>query len=292
MLYSATENKIFELDENIKLPSYIWSPECDVKAIFIAIHGGMSHGGDWENTALFFKDKGVKTYALDLRHHGLFPKYNSSKKTIFHIDSYEIYADDIDKYYLSIKKENPGIPIFILAHSNGSLISLYYSLTKGANKDIKGFILSSPWLVNRVKVSVPVKIISKLLAFIKPTIPLSPEPLTDVLTHDPEITERHHRDEASGIRGTQISAKLGIEYLKAQSFVLKNMTNWKSAPILGIIAGDDHLADPLGSINALNSINEVSVKILSYSHNFHENFNELNRQEIFGEIWSWLQDKI
>ncbi len=288
MLYSATKNEIFKVDEDINLPSYVWIPEGEVKAIFIAIHGGMGHGGDWETTALFFKEKGIKTYAMDLRHHGLFNKHNSSKKIYFHISSYDIYVNDLDKYYQSIKKDNPDTPIFFLSHSNGSLISLYYRLTKGENADIRGFIVSSPWLVNRVKISPIIKMISKLLAIIKPTMAITPEPLTDVLTHDLEITARHHRDEESGIRGTQVSAKLSVEYLKAQKYVMENIKNWKNGPILGIISGDDHLADPQRSINALNSISSVPVKILYYPDNFHENFNELNRKEIFDEVWNWL----
>lgn len=292
MKYSATRNDIFQADENTKLPSYVWIPEGEVKAIVIAIHGGMAHGGDWETTALFLKSKGVATYALDLRWHGLFSELNPGEKNIFHIDSYDTYAKDLHKYYESIRKENPKTPVFLLSHSNGGLISLYYGLTLGKDSDIKGLIVSSPWLVNRVKVPAPLMLIAKILAFFKPDFPFTPEPLTDVLTHDPEITARHHRDEESGVRGTTVSANLSAIYLKTQKFVLNNISEWNGMPVLGIIAGDDRLADAQSSIDALNSITEVPEKTLVYPENYHENFNELNREEIFGEIWNWLKDQI
>jgi len=288
MLYSATRNDVLSVGEKTKLPSYAWIPEGEVKAIFIAIHGGMAHGGDWETTALFFKDKGIATYALDLRWHGLFPEYNPGEKNVFHIDSYDTYANDIHKHYESIRDENPNTPIFILSHSNGALISLYYGLTIGKDSDIKGYITSSPWLVNRVKVSAPLTLAAKILAFIKPTFSIKPEPLTDVLTHDAEITANHHKFEELGIRGTTASARLSVESVKTQKFVLDNIKNWDHSPILGIIAGDDHLADPESSINALNSISAVRKKILTYPQNYHENFNELNRLEVFDEIWNWM----
>ena len=289
MKYSATKNDIFQADENTKLPSYVWIPDGKVKAIVIAIHGGMAHGGDWENTALFLKEKGIATYALDLRWHGLFPECNPGEKNIFHIDTYDTYAKDIHKYYKSIRKENPNTPVFILSHSNGGLISLYYGLTLGKDSEIKGLIVSSPWLVNRVKVPAPLMLAAKIIAFFKPTFPFTTEPLTDVLTHDPEITARHYKDEESGVRGTNVSAKLSVEYLKAQKFVLKNISTWNQMPVLGIIAGDDHLADAQSSIDALESITAVAEKTLIYPKNYHENFNELNREEIFEEIWNWIK---
>jgi alpha-beta hydrolase superfamily lysophospholipase len=287
--YSATKNVIFQADENTKLPSYVWIPDGKVKAIVIAIHGGMAHGGDWENTALFLKEKGIATYALDLRWHGLFPECNPGEKNIFHIDTYDTYAKDIHKYYKSIRKENPNTPVFILSHSNGGLISLYYGLTLGKDSEIKGLIVSSPWLVNRVKVPAPLMLAAKIIAFFKPTFSITPEPLTDVLTHDPEITARHYKDEESGVRGTTVSAKLSVEYLKAQKFVLKNISTWNQMPVLGIIAGDDHLADAQSSIDALKSITAVAEKTLIYPKNYHENFNELNREDIFEEIWNWIK---
>jgi len=290
--YSATKNDLFQADENTKLPSYVWLPDGKTKAIFIAIHGGMAHGGDWETPALFFKKKGISTYALDLRWHGFFPEYNPGEKNIFHIDNYDTYAKDIHKYYETIKKENPETPVFILSHSNGALISLYYGLTLGKNSEIKGLIISSPWLVNRVKVSAPLLLVAKILASLKPKFPLTPKPLTDVLTHDPEITARHHKDEESGVRGTTVSAKLSVEFLKAQKFVINNIRTWNQCPILSFIAGEDHLADPQSSIDALNSITAVPQKTLLYPQNFHENFNEKNRKEIYEEIWNWLPNFI
>jgi len=292
MDYSETKYEIFEPDGKTKLASHVWLPEGKPKAILVAVHGGMAFAGDWVNTALYFKSKGLATYALDLRWHGDFPKNNPGEKNFFHIDSYDTYAKDLDFYLKDVKEKNPGIPVFILSHSNGALISLYYGLTIGKNSNVKGVIVSSPWIVNRVKVSPVLLAAAKIISIFNPKMAVAPEPLTDVLTHDKEITARHHADEASGVRGTTGSAKLAVASVKAQKYVSENMPQWSLAPLLGIIAGDDHLADPDGSEKALTSITLKSVEMVKYPQNFHENFNEENRKEVWDVCMNWIEKLI
>lgn len=289
MNYAETKYEIFQPDEKTKLASHIWLPGGKPMAILVAVHGGMAFAGDWVNTALYFKEKGLATYALDLRWHGDFPKHNPGEKNFFHIDSYDTYARDLDLYLKDIKAKNPGIPVIILSHSNGALITFYYGLTIGKNSGVKGVIASSPWIVNRVKVSPVLIAAAKIISVFHPKMEISPEPLTDVLTHDSEITARHHSDEDSGIRGTTGSAKLGVVSLRTQKFVAENMSQWDVAPVFGILAGDDHLADPEGSEKALKSVTQQPVEIVKYPQNFHENFNEVNRKEIWDKCMKWIE---
>lgn len=288
MRYSETRNGNLDVGDGVKLPIYCWLPDKSPKAIFIAIHGGMAHGGDWAIPALYFKERGIATYSLDLRYHGHYPELNPGSNNIFHIDSYDTYAKDIEKFNDYVKKENPNTPIFILSHSNGGLISLYYGLKYGKDKNIKGLAISSPWLKNRVKVPFYISLSAKLLALINPTMAISPAPLTDVLTHDENITESHYKFEDEGIRGTTASPKLSVEFPKAQKYVLSNIASWNLCPVFGIIAGEDHLADPICSIEALRSIKNHPRKIELYPENYHENFNELNRVEIFDKVLIWM----
>ena len=58
MDFQETKCEIFNADENTRLLTRVWLPEDTPKAIFIAIHGGMAHAGDWVTPALYFKEKG------------------------------------------------------------------------------------------------------------------------------------------------------------------------------------------------------------------------------------------
>jgi alpha-beta hydrolase superfamily lysophospholipase len=179
-----------------------------------------------------------------------------------------------------------------MGHSNGSLISLKYALSLGKNEEIKGFILSSPWLKNRVEISPMMVFFSKIIAKFFPKFAITPESLNDKLTHDSEITRRHHEDERKGLRGTQVSAKLGVESLKCQKWVMENIQNWTKYPLLSVIAGQDCIADPIVARDVLEVIPEELHKPCFYKDNFHENYNEINRDEIFNTILSWMNERM
>lgn len=188
-----------------------------------------------------------------------------------------------------MKERHPQTPIFIIGHSVGALIALKYGLTLAKKTDIKGFIVSSPWLENAVKIPDIVKKIARLLAGIYPTFAVKPPSVTDVLTHDEKITARHHRDEEIGLRGTTASAKASAESEKTQAWLLENMKTWEDFPLFAVVAGDDQLADVEGSKKALNLIPSKLLTLIVHEKNFHENFNEVNREETFKGISNWMQ---
>lgn len=287
--YGETNCELFQADEKTKLLAHSWLPDKEIKAIFLAIHGGMAHAGDWVTPALYFKEKGIATFALDMRWHGTYDKYNEGAKVYFHIDSYDQYTEDTHKFYHWIKEQYPDKPIFILGHSNGALIALYYGLTIGQSSDIKGYVLSSPWLKNIVSVPKILIALSKLIAIVYPTLAVTPEPVTDQLTHDKTITARHYSDEKAGVRGSLVSVKAGVASMKTQKWVLNNIKNWKKFPIFCVLAGQDKLAEVETSEKALNQIPKELVHMIKYPENYHENFNETNRNEIFGKIYDWMQ---
>ena len=117
------------------------------------------------------------------------------------------------------------------------------------------------------------------------TIPT--ESIIDFLTHDPVITARHRADERDNIRAAKASARFGNELLEAQSYVAANIARWNQ-PLFLVTAGDDRLADIAVTDRLVKQIDPRHVKAHHYPGNFHENFNELNREEIFGKIDLWL----
>jgi alpha-beta hydrolase superfamily lysophospholipase len=59
--------------------------------------------------------------------------------------------------------------------------------------------------------------------------------------------------------------------------------------MFAVLAGEDKLADPQGSKMALYSIPLKLLTLIVHEKNYHENFNEVNREETFGAIWKWMQ---
>ena len=119
-------------------------------------------------------------------------------------------------------------------------------------------------------------------------------PIRDFLpyvTHDQAIYKRHLKDTEDHIKAPKVSVRLGNELLKAQRWIPNKISGWNH-PLLAIVAGDDRIADADQTRHLLGQINQDLVTELYYPENFHENFNELNRDEIFGEIVKWVEPYI
>jgi len=278
MRFSETRTDVLKTGDGQELDIHIWEPEAP-KAVIIAIHGGLAHAGDYVTPALYFKEKEIATVSHDLRGH---------KKKKIYIDSFDQFLDDTVDFLSWTKSAYKDIPIYIMGHSLGSLIAAHFGLKyAAADTSIKGYILSSPYFENAIKV-LPIMIpLVKILGNIIPrTVIPSPE-LTNVLTRDKEITERHHQDEADGLRSKQATMRFGSELLKAQKWIKENFSDWNH-PTFAVIAGTDELADYTVSEQMLKSMDQGKLTYVFHKDNYHENFNEVNRAETFDKIYEWM----
>lgn len=284
MRYS--ENRLEKLlcTDGKKRNIHIWEPEQPAR-IFLTIHGGMDHGGNYGLPALYFRDHGIATVALDQHGHD---HRGPDHPTKVIISRFDVFLDDTDLMLAWVKAQYPGLPIYILAHSMGSLIATHYGI-KRLEEDplIKGFILSSPYYVNAIKTPAYLLKLAGVLSALAPKMTVPIEDILPNVTRDEEIYKRHRKDEADGIMAAHASARFAGELLKAQAWVPANIKRWKH-PLLLIVAGDDKLADSAATRALCSLIKPGLVKELYYPENYHENFNELNREEIFARIVEWV----
>lgn len=280
-----SEDRVEELtfSDGIQRDIHIWEPE-QARAVFLTVHGAMDHGGNYMLPGLYFKEKGIATVAHDQQGH------NKQRKV--YITDFEVFLDDLDLMLLWVKDKYPGLPVFFLSHSMGGLVTTHYGLSRlKEDKRIRGFITSSPYYVNAIKTPKIVEKLAGLVATLAPRVAIPLEDITEFLTHDENIYRRHRSDEKDGIMATKASAKLAHELLKAQQWVPGNIAQWKH-PLLAIVAGDEKVADAMATRKYLALINPDLLTELYYPDNYHENFNELNRDEIFARILEWVEPRI
>ena len=130
--------------------------------------------------------------------------------------------------------------------------------------------------------------LSGVLARFAPAMKVPLASMTDVLTHDKAITERHHRDEADGVRATECTVRFGHALQQAQKGLAEQMPTWRW-PLYAVVAGDDKLADAQATMALLGTVNPKLVEISHQASNYHENFNEVNREAIFADILKWIE---
>ncbi len=275
------EDKIDQLGcaDGIDRDIHIWEAN-NAKGILIAIHGAMAHGGDYGTMAKSFNQKGWHMVSFDMRGH------NKQRKV--HIRRFEDYLDDLKLFIGWAQRAYPNLPVFIVGHSMGGLVAGLYALYRETPDDtIQGYILSAPYWANAVPLSPVLKWLSGLLAFLTPSLSAPTEDFLDVLTHDAQITARHRQDEADDIRARKVSCRFANELFKAHSLLEQKIDQWQ-APLFAVIAGDDRLTDSKAVLKYLDTIPDGLVDSRVYPDNFHENFNETNREEIFDQIEHWL----
>lgn len=265
---------------NGQRPIRIWQAGT-AKALLLGIHGGMSHSGDYETVGSFFRQHEVTTISFDLHGHGT--------RQLIDIPSFEVFIDDVVDMLEWVRQQYPTTPLFIVGHSMGALIATHLALSnKLAPYSVSGIVLSSPYYANAIPVPAWMIPLSRWLSRLVPTAKVPMEDLTPWLTHDREITERHVADSLLQRRGSFASMRFGRCLLDAQAALHNDLSGWR-LPVFAVVAGDDRLADASVSLAMLRTIPPQLLDLHEFTQNFHENFNELNRDAIFAEMLTWMR---
>ena len=192
---------------------------------------------------------------------------------------FQIFLDEGRQFLQWVQREYPGVPVFVMGHSMGALIATHLGLGHFADQAaVQGFILSSPYYVNAIKVSPVLLALAGVLGALAPRMKVPLAPLTDQLTHDAAITARHYADEKDDIRATEITVPLrqcpagggrrvwpracrpGASRCLPSS---RATTSWPMrAPARPCCAASD----------------PALLTLQIQPHNYHENFNEVNRE--------------
>ncbi|MEM7281651.1 MAG: alpha/beta fold hydrolase [Pseudomonadota bacterium] len=253
--------------------------------LLLCVHGGMAHAGDYVTMGVSFRAYDYTTVSIELTGH------QGQRRVI--IESFADFAADVRAMIKYVATEYPNRPWFLVGHSMGALIlsQLALSGTLPKNDPFCGFVFSSPYWDSAIAVPWHLRLLSGVVARMAPTRDIPIEDFVDYLTHDETITARHRQDEAEDVRAREVSARFGHELLKAQRFVSRRMGDWKD-PLLLIKPGDDRLANTESTTRLSTLIPDQHLSVLSYPDNYHENFNELNREEVFMEMRDWMQQRI
>ncbi|SHN42978.1 Lysophospholipase, alpha-beta hydrolase superfamily [Duganella sacchari] len=280
MRFAEDRLTTFTAGQGVQRRVHVWEPAAP-RAVILAIHGGMAHGGDYVTPALYFRQHGIATVAYDLCGH------QDARRV--DIPGFHIFLDDSALFLKWVKQQYPGLPVYVMGHSMGALIATHLGLGHFAgDAAVKGFILSSPYYVNAIKVSPVLLALSGVLGALAPRMKVPLASLTHQLTHDSSITARHYDDERDNIRASEITVRFGNALTAAQQGLAARMPGW-TQPLFAVVAGDDKLADADAGEAILKAVPAHLLSYHRYPQNFHENFNELNREQIFADILKWMQ---
>ncbi len=262
-----------------------WTSESrEAKAAFIGVHGAFAHAGDFERPAQYFVSRGIDIFAFDLRGFGHW------KGSAAHISDYQQYLDDIKLFLDFIKPKTKATKFFLMGHSMGGLLTLSF-LIHEPKADIEGAIISSPWIETAARINPIIRFLGKIFAVVYPKFAAPADINLNDLTHDQEIIAIHQKDIEKGLRKTKATAGWLKQIERAQQLVKQN-ASVISKPILILQAGDDRLVRSSATKEVFDKIDSSDKEFKEYPGLYHELFNEVERGQVFNDIWNWLEPRI
>src|SRR6185436_14333489 len=129
------QESTFEGVGGLKIFTRSWQPEGKARGVVVIVPGFNSHTGQYLWVGEQFAAKDLAAYAIDLRGRG------RSEGERFYVEKMEDYTDDVATLVRTAKSENPGLPVFVLGHSAGGVISCVYTLDH--QSEIDGLIYES-----------------------------------------------------------------------------------------------------------------------------------------------------
>ncbi len=284
-------------------------PEGEVRAIVQLSHGMVEFIDRYKPLAEDLAGRGILVTGHDHLGHGGSIRTKDDYGYFAEPDGNRAVLDDLHAMTTLTKQLYPGVPYFLLGHSMGSFYARQYLCEYGAELDgaiLMGTGYQPKALVTLARTVCRVLAVffgwqhrSKLvrdLSFLGYNKGLEGRTPHDWLNRDPAEVDKYRADERCMFTFTlnaYYSMFTGILRLYDPDF-LNRMP--KDLPLL-FLAGD---ADPVGEQSkgvqrAIDSLKAVGVQNITqkfYPGARHELLVELNRQEIFADIGSWLDQQL
>jgi alpha-beta hydrolase superfamily lysophospholipase len=217
--------------------------------------------------------------AHDQRGHGRTP----GKRGDFAFDD---LVGDLDRFVEVVADRWPGLPLFVVAHSLGALVTLRWA-AGCVPPFVRGAVLSSPplgivegipWWKRRLFLA---------LARTAPRLSLPRRPVVEKLTGDPERVAAWRGDPLRHGRITpraMVGIAAAIDAAREAPLAIQ-------LPLLVLIAPEDAVVDSGAAVAwAAESCAEVSVVELPGAR--HEILNDLEREAVFDRICDWCDARV
>jgi lysophospholipase len=258
-----------------------WWRRQSPRGVVIVSHGFAEHGGCYRRVAEALCSRlELDVIAVDYRGHGKSPGRRGVVKR------YDDLVGDLSSVLAWTARQLPGVPRFVLAHSNGGQVALRLAL-QGISS-VEGMVVSNPALRVAVPIAPSKLKLGRLLARVAPWVTLAGDGRTGVLTRDPEIQEEHRTDPW---RHNRMSPPLFFGMVEGGELLLARAAEIR-VPLLMLLGGQDTVIDPTISREFFDRLGSEDKTLLIYPKMLHEPLNELGREQVYDDLVRWLEQHL
>lgn len=290
------------------LYTYQWLPTENLRALIVVVHGMAEHGARYERLALYLNNSGIGLITYDQRGHG---RTLSEKDTPGDIGNagWKKIIGDARLIFDSTANHFSEVPVFLMGHSMGAIVAL--SCMQRFTLPVRGWIRSSPplyegflteigWIYSEIQTSLAGKasagVLQTKLSFDVWNSKYKPNRTAfDWISRDEHEVDKYVNDPMCGFT---CSAGLWLQLIKGlkSTVMRKNLKRIPANVPLYMFAGSE---DPV--VGAKKGFRKQEAVLAAYVENLHtrvyeggrhEMLNESNRDEVFKDLLSWLEENV
>lgn len=276
-VHSAREEKIAGTG-GLSIFVRSWRPTGQARAVVAIVPGFNSHSGYYGWVADQLVDCGLAVYAVDLRGRG------QSDGERFYVEKFSDYVADAADLVKLAKSREPGLPVFLLGHSAGGVISCLYAIDH--QSELAGFICES------FAFQTPAPEIA--LAVLKGLSHVAPH--THVLhlknedfSRDPAVVRTMNEDPLTA-QETQPTLTVA-EMVRADERLEKEFSRI-TLPVFILHGTLDKAAKPSGSQFFFDHVGSTDKTLKLYEGYYHDPLNDLGKGIVLDDIKEWIDARI
>ena len=257
-----------------------WMPAHAPRGILLVVHGAAEHSGRYARFAAHFVTRGYGVAALDHIGHG------RSQGTPGYIRNFADYVETLDGFRELIQQEHGSVPLMLLGHSMGGLISCCYLLQN--QDDFVGCVLSGPAIKTDLQPPWWQRTLIRFFSMVWPKLGVLQLDATGV-SRDPLEVQQYLDDPL--VYGGKLSARKVSQLFAAMQWVQEQVADIR-LPLLLLHGGADTLTAPAGSQFLYDHVSSEDKTLKIYPELYHEIFNEPERAQVFADIEAWLDARL
>ena len=268
----------FEGVGGLKIATRSWEPVGKPRAITILVHGFNAHSGYMVWPAEQFAANGFAAYAIDHRGRG------KSEGERFYVDKLSDYLDDLDTLVETARSEHPDLPVYILGHSAGGVISCNYTFEH--QDKVAGLICES--FAFDVGIPNVAALLIKGISHITPHLHIFSLKNAD-FSRDPAAVERMNNDPL--IKDESQPAETGAVLLNAAEMFRERMPEFR-VPVFIIHGTEDKATRYQGSEYFYEHAGSEDKTLKLYEGHYHDLLADVDKEVVMADILAWLDERV
>jgi alpha-beta hydrolase superfamily lysophospholipase len=254
-----------------------WRPSGTPRAVVAIVPGFNSHSGYYAWVGERLVEKGLAAYAIDLRGRG------KSDGERFYVQQFADYVADVEALMTVVKANDPNLPVFLLGHSAGGVVSCLYTVEH--QQELAGLVCES--FAFRVPAPDFALAVFKGLSHIAPHAHVLHLKNKD-FSRDPAVVAAMDEDPliAHETQPTQTLA----EMVRADERLEREFPGF-TLPLLILHGTNDKATKPSGSQQFYDAAASRDKTIKIYEGGYHDLLNDTDRDVVIADITSWLDER-